>query len=55
MKCSVIYKCVCAFLYVFVFVVIEILLCFVLKIGTFTSPVLFLDTGLLGDSAKLVC
>ena len=54
-KWNVIYKCVCVCFCVFVFVVIEILLCFVLKIGTFTSPVLVLDIGLLGNSAKLVC
>ena len=33
--------CVC----VFVFVVTELLLCFVSKVGTFTSPVLVLDVG----------
>ena len=32
--------CVCV-----VVVVIELLLCFVLKVGTFTSPVLVLDVG----------
>ena len=31
--------CVC------VFVVIKLLLCFVLKVGTFTSPVLVLEVG----------
>ena len=41
MKWKVLYKCVC----VCVCVVIEILLCFVLKVGTFTSPVLVLDAG----------
>ena len=39
MKWKVIYKCV------FVFVVIKILLCFVLKVETFTSPVLVLEAG----------
>ena len=35
--------CVCVCVYVCVFVVLE--LCFVLKVGTFTSPVLDLDVG----------